>query len=240
MARLLVIDDDEATLTWMSAALEDLGHEVRGFLSGHDAMGALASWCPNLIVADILMPEMDGLTFARLVRRYRDVPVMFVSIAHKRAEAILSGAVGYVQKPATAREVREAVEAVLGHGARRNVILVVDDDPDLRDLYRSVLEPGFVVLEAEHGRRALQILGRQPVDLAIVDVHMPIMNGVELIRAIRRDSKLDRLPIIVQTSDQTALEAPVWRDLQVAQLVNKTDFMQWLNAQIESHTQLAV
>jgi CheY-like chemotaxis protein len=236
MAKLLVLDDDEGTLEWMSAALAELGHSVRGFLTGRDALAALEGWIPDLIVADILMPEMDGLTFARLARRFSHVPLMFVSIAKKEAEAILCGAVGYVQKPATAGEVCEAVERVLGRGAQRNIILVVDDDADIRELYRSFLEPRFIVLEAEHGRRALEILRSQPVDLAIVDVHMPIMNGTELIRAMRREPALKELPVIVQTSDRTALKAPVWRDLHVSQTVEKYEFLRWLNGQIEEHT----
>jgi CheY-like chemotaxis protein len=220
----------------MSAALTDLGHEVRGFLGGRAALEAASAWRPDLIIADILMPEMDGLTFAKLVRRYEDVPVMFVSIARKEAEAVLLGAAGYVQKPATAAEIRSAVTAVLGHPQTKNAILVVDDDPDVRDIYRASLEPTFEVIEAEHGRAALELLHeRRRVDLAIVDVHMPVMNGVELIRAIRADAAIDRLPVIVQTSDVIALRAPVWRDLHVAQLLDKADFFSWLDSHIVHH-----
>jgi CheY-like chemotaxis protein len=235
MARLLVLDDDEGTLAWMIAALAGIGHRVRGFSTGRAALEALDAWAPDLIIADILMPEMDGLAFARLVRRCGRVPVMFVSIAKKEAEAVLSGAVGYIQKPATAGEIREAVDRVLGRGARSSTILLVDDDADIRDLYRSFLEPRFVVLEAMHGVEALGVLRARPVDLAVVDVHMPVMNGIELIRAVRADAALERLPIIVQTSDQSALQAPVWRDLHVSQLVDKRDFLQWLDRRIEAH-----
>jgi CheY-like chemotaxis protein len=236
MARLLILDDEPETLSWMSAALAQLCHEVRGFLTGASALRALEEWTPDLIVADILMPEMDGLAFARLARRFRTCPIMFISIAAKQAEAILVGAVGYVPKPAGASEVRAAVERVLGHAARQNVILIVDDDEDTRELYRYFLEPRFSVLEASHGREALDEIRSQHVDLAIVDIHMPVMNGTELIRAIRADPDLQRLPIIVQTSDRTALDAPVWRDLKVSLRVDKRDFLDWLDANIHAHT----
>jgi CheY-like chemotaxis protein len=230
------VDDDEGTLAWMAAALSELGHEVRAFLGGRAALDAASAWRPELIVADILMPEMDGLCFARLARKYQDVPVMFVSIARRQAEAVLLGAAGYVQKPATAAEIRDAVTAVLGHPQTKNAILVVDDDPDVREIYRSSLEPTFEVIEAEHGRAALDRLHEpRRVDLAIVDVHMPVMNGVELIRAIRADAAIEKLPVIVQTSDVTALRAPVWRDLHVAQLVDKAEFFDWLDSHIVRH-----
>jgi CheY-like chemotaxis protein len=159
---------------------------------------------------------------------------MLVSALKKEAEAILRGAAGYVQKPITARELRAAVDRVLG-AASDVAVLVVDDDPDIRLCYRMILEPRFRVLEAQDGRDALAVLSNETVALALVDVHMPVMNGVELIRAMRDDPKLRDLPVIVQTSDQAAVRAPVWTDLHVAQTVMKSDFMTWLLAQIDDH-----
>jgi CheY-like chemotaxis protein len=235
MAKLLVVDDEEGTLTWTKAALAGAGHDVRTITGARAALEALRTFRPDLIISDIFMPEIDGLAFARLVQRYQGVPVMFISIAKKQGEAVLAGAVGYVQKPVTAAEVRAAVERVLGRGATRNTLLVVDDDPDIRFLYRSFLEPRFTVLEAADGRAALEILRQAPVSLAIVDVHMPVMNGVELIRAMRDDPALRELPVIVQTSDPTALRAPVWIDLQVSGTIEKGRFLEWLHGQIDAH-----
>jgi CheY-like chemotaxis protein len=235
VADLLIVDDDEGTLAWMAEALRGLGHQVRTFASGRDAMEALASWRPDLILSDILMPEMEGLTFGRLARRLKGVPVMFISVGRLQAAAVLAGAVGFIQKPVAAAEVRAAVQRVLLQGDRRNIILVVDDDDDIRELYRSFLEPQFEVLEAADGQQALTVLRQHLVDLAIVDVRMPIMNGMELIRAMRSDPALQSTPVIVQTSDQEALKAPVWRDLNVSQLVDKTSFLLWLSEQIDLH-----
>src|SRR5262249_12282684 len=104
-----------------------------------------------------------------------------------------------------------------------------------RHCYRLILEPRFAVLEAEHGREALDILSARPVALVIADVHMPVMNGVELIRAMRDDSRYATLPVVVQTSDRAAARAPVWTDLHLGQTVMKTEFMDWLLAQVDEH-----
>ncbi len=235
MAKLLLLDDDAATLAWMGPALELKGHEVRAFTRAIDALEALEEWTPDLIVADIVMTEMDGLEFARLTRRLHGVPLMFVSVASLRAEAVIAGAAGYVQKPATAAEVRAEVERVLGNGKERGTILVVDDDAAARWLFRSFLGTHFDVLEAEHGERALEILSSHRVDLAIVDVHMPVMGGAELIRRMRSIPSLERLPVIVQTGDRSALGAPVWRDLHVAHVIEKDDFVEWIANRIDAH-----
>jgi CheY-like chemotaxis protein len=241
MSKLLMLDDDEEATTWMRAALESRGHEVTTFHSARAALRSLETFTPDLIVTDILMPEIDGVAFARFVRRHRGVPVMFVSIAKKQAEAVLAGAVGYVTKPASANDIRDAVDRVLGERRERNVILVVDDDQDVRDIYRDYLEERFDIVGAANGEEALACLKAHRVDLAIVDVHMPVMNGIDLVRAIRADPALDALPVIVQTSDATAARAPVWKPLRVAQVLDKFRFADWFEEQmrdvpgLESH-----
>lgn len=235
MAKLLIVDDDERTMAWMGEALGDVGHEVRVIHGGRAALEMVKSWTPDLILADILMPEIDAFAFNRLVQLHQRVPVMLVSALKKQAEAILRGVSGYIQKPVTASELRSAVDQVLGAGARGVTILVVDDDPDIRQCYRMILEPRFQVLEAGDGREALAALETEPVALLIVDVHMPVMNGVELIRAMRDDPRFCMLPVVVQTSDRGAVRAPVWTDLHVAQTVMKSDFLDWLVAHIEEH-----
>lgn len=232
MAKLLLLDDEPETLEWMTAALTSLGHEVRGYVSGRAALGELAGWRPDLIVSDLLMPELDGLAFARLVRAQGGPPILFISIAMKQADAILAGAVGYVQKPATADEIRSAVAHVLGQAKRHARILIVDDDVDAREVFCQCLGPGFEIEEAEHGKAALAKLRQRPFDLVITDFHMPVMNGLELIRALRADPALERIPVIVQTSDRVALSSPVWRELKVAYQLDKVEFARWLHRHI--------
>jgi CheY-like chemotaxis protein len=228
MAKLLLVDDDTPTLTWMSAALRSRGHEIASFTSPKAALAALPHLAPDLIIADILIPEMDGLVFARLVRRHH-VPVMFVSIAKKEAEAVLVGATGYVRKPASAPEIRAAVERILGSPKGRARILVADDDVLVLQLYEAYLASRFDVIAVENGAQALEALQRHSVDLAIVDVHMPVMNGAELIKAMRADPRWERTPVIVETTDSTALDAPLWSTLRVARVMDKTTFASWLD-----------
>ncbi|XXX73581.1 response regulator [Sorangium sp. So ce134] len=233
MAKLLLVDDDSGTLAWMAEAL-GAAYDVRTVSGGSAALELLRTWTPDLILADFLMPEMDGFAFNRLVQSRERVPVMLVSVVNKPAEAILRGIAGYVRKPVTAPELRAAVERVLG-AVEGVAILVVDDDADIRECYRLILEPRFTVLEAENGRAALDLLAREPVALAIVDVHMPVMNGVELIRAMRDDARFCTIPVVVQTSDRAAARAPVWTDLHVAQTILKDEFLDWLMTQIDAH-----
>ena len=82
----------------------------------------------------------------------------------------------------------------------QKTILVADDDPDLRDILRSILEPkGFAVSEAADGSLALQSVRSQPPDLVILDYMMPGLTGPEVCEQLKQDTLLRHVPIIMLT-----------------------------------------
>ena len=79
-------------------------------------------------------------------------------------------------------------------------ILVTDDDPDLRDILRSVLEPaGFQVVEAADGQAALSRVRDKRPDLIILDCNMPKMDGLQVCATLKQDVLLRHIPIIMLT-----------------------------------------
>ena len=79
-------------------------------------------------------------------------------------------------------------------------ILIVDDDPDLRDILRSILEPeGFQVREASDGRMALQDIHTHRPDLVVLDYSMPHLDGPQVCEALRQDIVLRHVPVIMLT-----------------------------------------
>src|SRR5262249_9689738 len=88
-----------------------------------------------------------------------------------------------------------------GAGGGEPTVLVVDDDFEIRDLLREAFEDeGCRVLTAAKGREALALLRQRP-DCVVLDIHMPVMNGVELYHAMRADPAYAELPVIITTSD---------------------------------------
>ena len=77
-------------------------------------------------------------------------------------------------------------------------VLVVDDEPKIRDLVRRYLQAdGFEVIEAENGTAALAAMATDPPDLIVLDVMMPVLNGLEVLRRIRLTSTV---PVIMLTA----------------------------------------
>jgi CheY-like chemotaxis protein len=89
-------------------------------------------------------------------------------------------------------------------------ILVADDEPSVRVLLRRILEgAGHEVLEARDGAKALEQVAAHDVDLVLTDVMMPVMNGLELIRALRADAATASMPIIVVSAEYEVEALPV-------------------------------
>jgi len=91
-------------------------------------------------------------------------------------------------------------------------ILVVDDEPDIRDFLASVLEDaGMKVETAEDGNKAWQMIQDQPPDLISLDLVMPGKSGIRLLHELRWDAKLSKIPVVIVTGH--ARDAAIKQDL---------------------------
>lgn len=90
------------------------------------------------------------------------------------------------------------------------VILVVEDNKDMRDYIRSILAEYYNVLEAAQGEEALNVLRSNNVDFIISDLMMPVMDGMELSRRVKNDFSMSHIPFLMltaKTSDEVRLES---------------------------------
>jgi len=99
---------------------------------------------------------------------------------------------------------------VVSPGSERRV-LIVEDDPDIRLLFSTTLSlRGFEVCTASHGEEALTMLrSGSPPEVIVADLHMPVMDGWELLLALRADAELSSIPVVILTAaDDPSREAP--------------------------------
>src|SRR5689334_8415412 len=72
--RILVVDDHEDNVEVLRARLEARGYEVEGATNGQEALDTVQRWCPDLILLDVMMPDMDGLEVVRRLKADRNLP----------------------------------------------------------------------------------------------------------------------------------------------------------------------
>ncbi|HEY9742886.1 MAG TPA: response regulator transcription factor [Coleofasciculaceae cyanobacterium] len=124
MKKILVVDDDRTLRTVLTRYLENRGYQVEQVSSGTEALLAVAKNPPDLVVSDVMMPEMDGLEFCRRLRTTPSgqlMPFIFLSGKGELEDRIHGHSIGaddYLTKPVDPRELVAKIEAQLERSRR--------------------------------------------------------------------------------------------------------------------------
>jgi signal transduction histidine kinase/CheY-like chemotaxis protein len=229
---ILVIDDNSTNRRIFEETLRRWGMQPEMVGSGAEALTRLRDACDagkpfRLVLTDSTMPEIDGFQLVERIRGSADfgaVAVIMATSAGQRGDAARCRSLGisaYLTKPVRRVELEAAIRAALSHAAddlqarplstghsrrepRRSLrILLAEDNPVNQKLAVRLLEKeGHTVVVVENGRRALEALEGGNVDLVIMDVQMPEMDGYEAAASIRRaeQATLKHVPILAMTA----------------------------------------
>lgn len=114
---ILVVDDERGFRDVVTVILESQGYQVQQAHHANDALGLLDETTPDLILTDMMMPEMDGVGLIKRLRetpKWANIPVVVIS-AYSEPEvqenAFAAGATGFISKPFSASELRSTVGA---------------------------------------------------------------------------------------------------------------------------------
>jgi CheY-like chemotaxis protein len=199
---VLVIDDDEDVHELLRRTLSRHGFAVESARNGDDGLGLARKLRPQAIVLDVMMPGTDGWTVLSRLKsdpETADLPVIMLTIVENRNLGFALGAAEYLTKPID----RDRLASVILRYRRNSgaLALVVDDEPDQREIVRRMLEAeGWNVEEATNGRDALVRLERAAPALILLDVIMPEMDGFEFLHEIAQQETWKTIPVIVITA----------------------------------------
>ncbi len=232
--RVLVVDDEPQSLRLVRRLLEHGGRfEVIEASSGAAALDVLRETVPDLIIADLLMPEMDGFAFLERLRgekQMAEIPVMVLSAktlsakdrqrleghiksiwtkgAHKTRDLV--DYIVTTVKDRTPRSIMHSADEVLEPPQQAPIrvrkVLVVDDNPYDSRLVKRILEASkkFEVSEVRNGASALQAIQENHPDFVILDIMLPDMGGLDVLQRIRENAEIrDTKVAILSAKDLT-------------------------------------
>lgn len=206
--KLLLVDDEEKFLRSSSQALDRRGFDVEVAPNGVTALEMVGRGGFDVVVLDVKMPDIDGIEVFRQIREtLPDLPVVLLTGHSSIDDAFLTsrdGIADYLSKPIDMDELSTRLHEVIRKARRRTKtdsegpkplgpaelirVMLVDDEVEFLKALKKAFERRHMdVITAENGYEALRLLNESLVDVVVLDVKMPGMDGLEVLRRIKRD-----------------------------------------------------
>lgn len=206
---ILVIDDDVSTHELIKDYLEPKGFQVVVTDDPEVGIKLAQEHRPHRIILDVIMPKVDGWTVLTRLKadpELASIPVIMATISDDQRMGFTLGSTDFLMKPIQ-REQLDNLLTKYRDTLTSQVILVVDDDENNRDLIQKQLEKdGWEVLLAENGMRAIEILKQDTPALILLDLMMPELDGFGVIDQLRKHEQWRDIPVVIVTA-KTLTEA---------------------------------
>jgi len=196
--RILIVDDNADFAESLGEALQLHGHEVALAFDGQEGVRRYREEDFDIAFMDVRMPGQNGVESFMQIRQLKpDARVVMMtgfSVEQLLEQAVQSGAWGVLHKPLDMDRVLDMLKQVSPAG-----ILIADDDRDFVNGLREVLEEhGYRVLVAYNGREAVERVSAGGVDVLVLDLRMPILDGLGVYLELRRRGRV--VPTIIATA----------------------------------------
>jgi len=147
--KILIVDDEPQIIEFITMNLELEGFQVLAARDGYEALEKVTRELPDVVILDVMMPDMDGFETLERIRKLSSVPVIFLSVKGQEFDRIYGldlGADDYMTKPFSPRELVSRIRAVLRRTEAKSIAsaseVVVDDDLRINFDQRKVIVRG--------------------------------------------------------------------------------------------------
>lgn len=228
--KILIAEAEEAVITFYSAALREQGYEVSVARSGEQALEAVASTGPDLLLLDISLPDRDGFQVLEAIKAdpsLSGIPVIMLTSSgstEDKVRGLEAGADDFLAKSFDLQELLARIRSLLklkrlydqmrqasqarasrdepgsAREASAGHVLVVEDDPNVAKICRYVLGMGgFETHVIADGNEAAAYVSIALPDLVVLDLLLPGIHGLDLLRMMKEGALTADIPVIILT-----------------------------------------
>ncbi|SRR6056297_2581738 len=225
--KILIVEDERPLADLLASKLKKEGYEVDNAFDGEEGYEKIKKWDPDLILLDIIMPKMDGYeVMEKINEEKKEIPVIVISNSGQPVEIEKTkklGAVDHLIKTEfSPTDVLDKVNNYLNNGKSEKKdkktknktepkedngaekmginVLLVEDESFLRNMCsKQLTKGGFSVYEAKNGEEALDIFEESKIDIILLDIILPSIDGFQILKKIRNHKNKDKskIPIIM-------------------------------------------
>ncbi|WP_235526301.1 response regulator [Nostoc piscinale] len=202
---VLVCDDDPDISNELQTLLQKGGYRVVTVATGKEAIATASSQQPDVILLDLLMPEMNGWQTMAILKERTDtqhIPIVICSVYQSDTNnKPITDFVDWVSKPVQKSYLLQSLKQVVAKPSKRARILIVEDDNDLAQLLITLFERHDIeTCLAQTGREAIHLSQELHPDLLILDLILPESDGFMVIDWLRQHNHLCTMPVVVYSA----------------------------------------
>ncbi len=197
-ATILVVDDDESIRSLLRQELNDAGYNIEEASDGKEALARIRANRPDLIILDVMMPEMNGFDVAAILKNdpnTMDIPIIVLSIVQDKARGYRIGVDRYLTKPIDTAQLFTEVGNLLEQGKSRKKVMVVDEDiAAIRTLTDVLQTKGYQVVESDGKELMERAIAAQP-DIIILN---SVLSGKkDIVQSLRFEKGLENVLFLI-------------------------------------------
>ncbi|MEH1962091.1 MAG: response regulator [Nostoc sp.] len=200
---ILVVDDDANIRELLRQQLENQGYNVREAKDGVDAIHQIKTARPDLILLDVMMPQINGFDVAALLKnnpQTANIPIIILSIIENRERGYQIGIDRYLTKPINTEKLLNEVSSMLSQGTSSKKVLVVDKNASTLKTLSDVLQAqGYSVIEASDPQECINKARSAKPDIIIID--SIFSEESDLVETLQFEKELENV-FFVMLSDQ--------------------------------------
>jgi GAF domain-containing protein/CheY-like chemotaxis protein/ligand-binding sensor domain-containing protein len=197
-ATILVVDDDDSIRSLLHQELSDAGYVIEEARDGKMALESIRKNRPDLIILDVMMPEINGFDVAAILKndpQTMDIPIIILSIVQDKARGFRIGVDRYLTKPIDTAKLFEEVGSLLEQGKSKKKVMVVDEDSSaVRSLTEVLQTKGYIVVESDGKELVEKAISTQP-DIIILNSVLSDKN--EIVQSLRFEKGLENVLFLI-------------------------------------------
>lgn len=201
---LLIVEDDPRFAKTLLSQSRERGFKCIVAETGEQAILLTEKYHPDAIILDIILPGMDGYKVLEILKsnaNTRHIPVHFMSATDDLHHDPTKGAIGFVRKPVDPNSLDKAFKKIESYVSKTiKDVLVIEDDFNTRSLIKNIIGGADInVSEANTGKKALELIDLYDFDCMVLDLGLPDMAGIDLLKTMREMKKTQLPPVIIYT-----------------------------------------
>ncbi|MCI0693875.1 GAF domain-containing protein [candidate division KSB1 bacterium] len=195
---ILVVDDDASIRELLNQEFHEAGYQVRVAGNGREALEQIRREHPDLVILDVMMPEMNGFDVAAVLKNdpaTMDIPILILSIVQDRERGIRLGVDRYLTKPIDTEALFREVGLLLQQGKSHRKVMVVDEETSTVKTLAEVLQArGYHVVEANGPELVQKAVSEKP---DIIILNSMLSGKQELVKTLRFEKGLEDVLFLV-------------------------------------------